>query len=106
MLTLVPILLWVMLNAVDYFLPFLDRLDAVVMPIMLAVLMTTLSGWITEVKARRLAFSSAPCPGCQKNLNYLVTDPTYSKRPPWGLPPELTKDVRECPYCGLSFEKD
>ena len=105
-LTFFPILFWVVFAGVNHFAGLLDGLDAVAMLIMLAVLVTTFAGWIVELKAKRLAFATSPCPGCQKELNYLVIDPSFSKRPIWGLPPELTKNVTECPYCGTSFEKE
>jgi len=45
------------------------------------------------------------CPNCEKNLSYLVYDPSYSKPPFFStyilLPRKI--DIDKCPYCGVEI---
>ena len=45
------------------------------------------------------------CPKCDKNLSYLVYDPSYSKPPfvtSYILLPKKV-DIEKCPYCGVEI---
>ena len=40
------------------------------------------------------------CPSCGKPLNYLLTDPSYSKTfAQFSIPKDLPSNITACPYC-------
>ena len=40
------------------------------------------------------------CPACGKRLNYLLTDPSYGKKPvQFGIPSDLPSNITTFPYC-------
>lgn len=61
---------------------------------------TALAGFIIWVYSILRLRGVIRCPGCGKPLNYLLVDPSYSKRAvQFGLPDDLPAAVTACPYC-------
>lgn len=69
-----------------------------------AVILTLIAGVIEGIifiKSMDILY----CPNCEKNLSYLVYDPSYSKPPfvtSYILLPKKV-DIEKCPYCGVEI---
>lgn len=83
-----------MLLGVFFFLPFCQWL----LPVALAGCVLMMVGhW----RLRKLK-----CPGCGRDLRFLVYDPSYSGQFPGGVvaPKAFAPKLRGCGYCGRSFD--
>ena len=74
------------------------------LPVLLAVI--TGIGFLTWVYSILRLREVIKCPACDKRLNYLLIDPSYSKTlAQFGIPKDLPDNVSACPYCHTDLGK-
>ncbi|MBL7011912.1 MAG: hypothetical protein ISR85_03160 [Kiritimatiellales bacterium] len=105
-LIVIPLISWqiiaMLLNGVGV----MEKIPGIIiMPVMIAVMACVVYGFSQIFVAKRIAYDKLPCPGCGKELNYLLKDANYSKHMPWSIPKVLTNKVNACPHCHKSFEE-
>ena len=106
LLIAIPLVSWQIIAMFLNGIGVMDKIPAIiVMPMMLAVMGCEVYGFSQIFAAKRIAYDKLPCPGCGKELNYLLKDTNYSKHMPWSVPKALTEKVNACPYCQKSFEE-